>query len=75
MTPLLATVRSLAPTTREYAFLWYIGTSILVEGQQRLGEAKDGAGKAIMSGIDSADIKIEHQASKAKGGIKSWFGW
>jgi len=50
------------------------GKSRIAEGQHKLGETKDKTGKTIMSKIDEVDLKIENEASKAKGGISSWFG-
>ncbi|PWW72414.1 hypothetical protein C7212DRAFT_338601 [Tuber magnatum] len=50
------------------------GKSRIAEGQHKLEETKDKTGKAIMSNIDKADLKIESEASKAKRGISSWFG-
>ncbi|KAG0640345.1 hypothetical protein HOY80DRAFT_17678 [Tuber brumale] len=50
------------------------GKSRITEGQHKLEETKDKTGKAIMSKIDEADLKIESESSKAKSGISSWFG-
>jgi len=50
------------------------GKSRIAEGRYKLEETKDKTGKAIMSKIDEVDLKIENEASKAKGGISSWFG-
>ncbi|KAL7267707.1 hypothetical protein RUND412_009691 [Rhizina undulata] len=50
------------------------GKARINESEQKLREAKDQTGGAVMSKIDEADRKIETEASKAKSGLFSWFG-
>ena len=75
LTPQFVMVRpQLYRKTPEPALTTAPGKSRIAEGQHKFGDTKDKAGKAIMSKIDEVDLKIENEASKAKGGISSWFG-
>jgi hypothetical protein len=51
------------------------GKQRIAEGVQRLDQGAQQTKSSVLSKIDEADRKIEQEASKAKGGILSWFGW
>jgi len=51
-----------------------LGKQRISEGVQKFDEAKEKAKHNVMGKIDEVDRKIETEASKAKGGIMSWFG-
>ncbi|KAF8543603.1 hypothetical protein BDD12DRAFT_907149 [Trichophaea hybrida] len=50
------------------------GKQRISEGVEKFDDAKEKAKHNVMGKIDEVDRNIEAEASKAKGGIMSWFG-
>lgn len=51
-----------------------LGKARIEEGVKETEQAAQNARAKLLNKIDEADLKIEKEAAKAKGGIMSWFG-
>jgi len=52
-----------------------VGKHRISEASQKLEEKAEEVKKPALDTIDEMDKKIEKEASKAKSGISSWFGF